>query len=110
MSGCPGASGCCTESTPAFGDETVEGAEIIGYDPDRGCYVTQYFGSDGPTAYEARLRDDGGTLVWTMQSADTRFTGAFSDDGSTITGHWEAERKDGSWEPWMDITLTRQDA
>jgi hypothetical protein len=45
-----------------------------------------------------------------MQSADTRFTGAFSDDGSTITGRWEAERKDGSWEPWMDITLTRQDA
>jgi hypothetical protein len=92
------------------GDETVKGAEIIGYDPDRGCYVTQYFGSDGPTAYEARLRDDGGTLVWTMQSTDTRFTGAFSGDGSTITGRWEAEREEGSWEPWMDITLTRQDS
>ena len=33
------------------GDETVEGAEIIGYDPERGAYVTQYFGSDGPAAY-----------------------------------------------------------
>jgi hypothetical protein len=31
-------------------DEKVEGAEIIGYDPGRGSYVTQYFGSDGPAA------------------------------------------------------------
>jgi len=30
------------------GDQKVEGAEIIGYDPARGSYVTQYFGTDGP--------------------------------------------------------------
>jgi hypothetical protein len=70
------------------GDQKVEGAEIIGYDPARGSYVTQYFGSDGP-------------------SESNRFTGTFSADGHTITGHWE--RLQGlTWLPWMDITLTRQ--
>src|SRR5215208_5003587 len=42
------------------GEEKVVGAEIIGYDPDRGEYVTQYFGSDGPTAYEANLAQEDG--------------------------------------------------
>jgi hypothetical protein len=41
------------------GDEKVDGAEIIGFDPERGLYATQYFGSDGPTAYEAELEDQG---------------------------------------------------
>jgi hypothetical protein len=106
----PGGFGLLHTVDARVGDESVEGAEIIGYDPDRGGYVTQYFGSDGPTAYEADLRDDAGTLVWTMRSADTRFTGVFSDGGGNITGHWEAQRPDGVWEPWMDITLTKQGA
>jgi Protein of unknown function (DUF1579) len=46
------------------GDQTVEGAEIIGYDPDRDAYVTRYFGSDGPAEYEARFGEDGGALAW----------------------------------------------
>ena len=31
------------------GDEQVKGAEIIGWDSVRDAYVTQYFGTDGPT-------------------------------------------------------------
>jgi hypothetical protein len=90
------------------GDLKVEGAELIGYDPDRDTYVTQYFGSDGPTAYEATLTEEDGALVWRMGSAANRFTGKFSDDGNTITGHWEAVDGESNWQPWMDITLTRQ--
>jgi Protein of unknown function (DUF1579) len=90
------------------GDLHVQGAEIIGYDPDRRVYVTQYFGSDGPSAYEATLTDEDGTLVWRMRSARDRFTGAFGDDGNVITGHWETLGEDSSWRPWMDLTLTRQ--
>ncbi len=90
------------------GDLKVEGAELIGYDPDRDTYVTQYFGSDGPTAYEATLTEEDGALVWRMGSAANRFTGKFSDDGNTITGHWEAVDDESNWQPWMDITLTRQ--
>jgi Protein of unknown function (DUF1579) len=90
------------------GDEKVEGAEIIGYDPERGAYVTQYFGSDGPAAYEANLAEENGSLTWRMRGETTRFTGTFSDDGSVITGHWELLPHHGNWQPWMDITLTKQ--
>jgi hypothetical protein len=92
------------------GDEKVEGAEIIGYDFDRGAYVTQYFGSDGPTAYEASLTQESEGLTWRMRSKTTRFAGVFSDDGSVITGHWQLLPDGGEWQPWMDITLTKQDS
>jgi uncharacterized protein DUF1579 len=91
-----------------MGDQKVEGAEIIGWDPERGRYVTQYFGTDGPAAYEASLDEEDGVLVWRMSSAADRFSGTFSDDGSTITGHWESLGEDSQWRPWMDITLTRR--
>jgi hypothetical protein len=105
MSGCPGA--LLHRVDARVGDQKVEGAEIIGYDPARGSYVTQYFGSDGPTAYEANLSEEDGTLAWRMRSESNRFTGTFSADGDTITGYWE--RLQGlTWHPWMDITLTRQ--
>jgi Protein of unknown function (DUF1579) len=91
-----------------MGDETVEGAEIIGYDTERGKYLTQYFGSDGPAAYEAELTRENDALVWRMASKGDRFTGTFNDEGTVITGHWEL-LDDGNWQPWMDITLTKQD-
>jgi hypothetical protein len=91
-----------------MGDQKVEGAEIIGYDSDRGSYVTQYFGSDGPAAYEASFGESQGALVWTMTRARDRFTGTFNDERTVITGHWQALDDDSHWQPWMDITLTRQ--
>jgi Protein of unknown function (DUF1579) len=90
------------------GDLNVDGAEIIGYDPEGGRYLTQYFGSDGPTAYEADLSEAREELVWTMRSLDTRFSGEFSDDGDVITGRWERLLDDSTWTDWMDITLTKQ--
>lgn len=89
------------------GEEHVEGAEIIGLNPTRDGYLTQYFGSDGPNAYEASLAEVGGALTWAMWSAADRFTGAFSEDGDTITGHWERLDDEGGWQPWMNVTLTR---
>jgi Protein of unknown function (DUF1579) len=90
------------------GDQRVEGAEIIGYDPTREAYLTQYFGSDGPNAYEASLVEDEGALVWTMRSGTDRFTGTFNQERNVITGHWEALDDDSTWQPWMNITLTRE--
>jgi hypothetical protein len=89
------------------GDQKVEGAEIIGYDPARGSYLTQYFGSDGPNAYDASLVEEGGPLVWTMRSDRDRFTGTFNDQRNVITGHWDALEDDDTWRPSMDITLTK---
>jgi Protein of unknown function (DUF1579) len=91
------------------GGQKVEGAEIIGHDPERNTYATQYFGSEGPTTYEASLAQEGDGLIWRMQSRTTRFTGRFSEDGGVITGHWELQGDGGDWQPWMDITLTRQE-
>jgi len=90
------------------GGQKVEGAEIVGYDPGRRAYVTQYFGSDGPNTYEASLLDEDGGLVWTMQSRTDRFTGVFDDERNVITGHWDVLDDDSAWRPWMDITLTKQ--
>jgi len=90
------------------GEDTVEGAEIIGHDPDRNAYVTQYFGTDGPTAYEASLAQEGDSLTWRMESKTTRFTGTFSANGNVISGHWELHDQSGDWQRWMDITLTKQ--
>jgi hypothetical protein len=90
------------------GDQNVEGAELIGHDPDRNTYATQSFGTDGSTAYEASLTEESEGLTWRMQSKTTRFTGRFSEDGNVITGHWELRADSGDWQPWMDITLTKQ--
>jgi hypothetical protein len=89
------------------GEERVEGAEIIGWDPARSAYITQYFGSDGPNAYEASLTEEQRALVWSMRSRADRSTGRFSDDGNVITGRWEQFDENKSWKPWMEITLTK---
>jgi hypothetical protein len=89
------------------GDERVEGAEIIGWDPARHAYVTQYFGSDGPNSYEATLGEEDGGLVWRMASGSDRFAGAFSVGGSQIEGAWEQLAEDGTWTPWMEVTLRK---
>jgi hypothetical protein len=90
------------------GDQKIEGAEIIGFDPSRGSYATLYFGNDGPTAYEANFAETDGRTIWEMRSDLTRFTGTFGADGDTITGHWEQRKQGGSWQAWMEITLTKQ--
>jgi Protein of unknown function (DUF1579) len=90
------------------GDQKVEGAELIGHDPDRNTYATQSFGTDGLTAYEASLTEESEGLTRRMQSQTTRFTGRFSEDGNVITGRWELRDDSGDWHPWMDITLTGQ--
>jgi hypothetical protein len=43
-----------------------------------------------------------------MHSKTDRFIGTFSDAGDTITGYWELLDDDSNWQPWMDITLTKQ--
>jgi hypothetical protein len=45
-----------------------------------------------------------------MTSANDRFSGTFGDNLNTITGRWELLDDQGSWRPWMDITLTKQPA
>jgi hypothetical protein len=104
----PGRSGLLHVVDARVGDERVEGAEVIGWDPERRSYVTQYFGSDGPAAYEASLSEEDGALTWRMRRAADRFTGSFSDDGDRISGYWEQPDDEGRWQRWMEIELTRE--
>ena len=103
----PGGSALLHIVDARVGEEQVKGAEIIGWDSARGVYLTQYFGTDGPNAYDASLAEEDGRLVWRMSSPRDRFTGSFSEDGNTITGHWERLDEEETWQPWMEITLTK---
>jgi catechol 2,3-dioxygenase-like lactoylglutathione lyase family enzyme len=103
----PGGCALLHEVDAHVGEQHVEGAEIIGNDPQRGCYRSQYFGSDGPTSYTAAMEQADGSWVWSMRSDQTRFAGTFSIDLTHITGHWERLADDGCWRPWMDIELAR---
>ncbi len=88
------------------GDQKVEGAEIIGWNPSRERYTTLYVGNDGPAAYEAQMTETDEVVTSTMVSDANRFQGRFSEDGNVITGHWELLEA-GDWRPWMRITLTK---
>lgn len=90
------------------GEQAVTGAEIIGYDADSRCYLTQYFGTDGSAAYRARLAVENGVLTWTMESRGDRFAGGFSEDRNVVTGRWE-QLREGTWQPWMDVRLEKQE-
>jgi lactoylglutathione lyase len=103
----PGGCALLHEVDAQVGEQRVEGAEIIGYDPQRGCYSSQYFGSDGPTSYTATMEQVDGSWVWSMSSNQSRFGGTFSSDLAHITGHWELLADDGSWLPWVDIELAK---
>ena len=81
----PGGFGLLHIVDAKVGDERVEGAEIIGYDPALASFRTQYFGSDGPSAYEASLEEEYGALVWGMQSECDRFAGTFARSSRTAS-------------------------
>ncbi len=53
---------------------------------------------------QASVSDDG---IWTFTGELQRATLTVSDDGNSMTAHWE-QRSDGSkWRPWMDMTFTK---
>jgi hypothetical protein len=104
----PGGGGLLHVVDARVGLQRVEGAEIIGFDPEPRAYVSLFFGTGGPISYEANLAQERGALTWTMRSERTRFAGTFNEPCDTITGQWEARDEDGSWIPSMDITLTKR--
>lgn len=87
-----------------MGEERVQVLEIIGYDAARRTYVTQSFDSHGNVgAYRASLRDG----AWTILGDSERFTGAFNEDRTILTGRWERSTDGANWSRWMTIKLTK---
>ena len=93
--------------------EAPDGLSIISVDLETGAYTQHYFDSRGVARLYAMTLADG---VWTLtrESPDftplefrQRFTGTFSQDGSTITGAWEIGRDGGPWEHDFALTYRR---
>jgi hypothetical protein len=94
--------------------EAPDGIAIIGVDPEHaGDYLQHYFDSRG-VARIYRMSFVNG--VWTLwrETPDfspldfsQRYTGAFSDDGQTITGFWEINNNGITWEKDFDLNYTR---
>jgi hypothetical protein len=87
-----------------MGDTRLTALEVIGYDPSTDSYPMRSYDSMGNVGtHQGRLRDG----TWTFTGAAERFTGTFGDDGDTLSGLWERSADGATWEPWMDVTLTR---
>ncbi|MDQ0273745.1 N-acetylneuraminic acid mutarotase [Cytobacillus purgationiresistens] len=88
-----------------MGGEEVKTTEVIGYDSSKQTYFTISFDNQGNAgAYLANLRD----CLWTINGELERFMGEFSSDGNTLKGKWELLSDGSSWQPWMDIKLTKE--
>ena len=89
---------------PSFG-LTVQSLEIIGYDPSSDTFrSTVYSDMDGmPATY---FWDVQGKVV-THWTAGSKYTGAFSEDGKTLTGGWRPEGGPGTPGSAYDATMIR---
>jgi hypothetical protein len=58
-------------------------------------------------------RDEHRRWVWKLwrdsPGLSQRFIGTFSDDGNSISGHWEKSADGSNWEHDFDLTYTNVD-
>jgi hypothetical protein len=93
--------------------EAPDGLAIIGFDEGRGTFLQHYFDSRGIARVYAMGLEDG---LWTLRREAPdfspldfaqRYTGSFSDDGTTIVGRWEIAHDGSTWEHDFDLTYVR---
>jgi hypothetical protein len=93
--------------------EAPDGIAIIGMDPDGEGYLQHYFDSRGVArVYQMGFTDRLWTLTRTTADFSPldfsqRYSGRFSDDGSTIEGAWEISHDGTTWEKDFDLTYRR---
>lgn len=89
--------------------EAPDGIAIVGAGDAPGSLRQHYFDSRGVhRVYEMSLA--GGIWKLWREAPDPfpqRYTGAFSDDGDTITGRWEKADSGSRWETDFDLTYRR---
>ncbi|GBO54187.1 hypothetical protein APA_2135 [Pseudanabaena sp. lw0831] len=87
------------------GDAEFKGMEVIGYDASSQTYCSRFFDNSGnsPT-YQVSVRDN----VWTYIGELQRATFEFSDDGNTMTTHWDWKKSDEeNCLPLCDLKVTK---
>jgi hypothetical protein len=101
-------------SIPESLDAPATGIAIIGADPEsEDDFLQHYFDSRGVARVYKMSVGDGVWKLW-RDSPDfspldfsQRYTGAFGDDGKTITGSWEICHDGTTWEHDFDLTYTK---
>jgi hypothetical protein len=95
--------------------EAPDGLAVIGFDGGSGTFLQHYFDSRGIARVYVMSLDGG---VWTLRREAPdfspldfaqRYTGTFSDDGTTIVGRWEIAHDGSTWEHDFDLTYVRID-
>ena len=90
--------------------DAPDGMAVISAEDDGKAYVQHYFDSRGVVrVYRMTFRDRLWTLVrdapdFTPLDFSQRYSGAFSEDGSSIVGRWETSYDGSTWE--LDFNLT----
>ena len=88
--------------------EAPDGIAILGEDAAGGGLVQHYYDSRGIARVYGMSLDDGVWRLWRDGSDfSQRFTGRFSDDGTTISGAWEIAPDGSRWEHDFDLVYTR---
>jgi hypothetical protein len=94
-------------------DPAPDGIALIGFDDGRDTYLQHYFDSRGVArVYEMTIGDGLWTLSRTQPDFSPfdfaqRFTGRFSEDGSTIRGDWEMREHGADWHRDFGLTYIR---
>jgi hypothetical protein len=104
------------------GEHPVRAIEIIGEpDPMSGGFLARSFDSDGNAELMRVTIDEDGVFHFTggpevaaaAQPTDARTnrvrsTLTIADDGRSMAALWERSEDGTNWQPWMDISFTRQ--
>jgi hypothetical protein len=93
------------------GDDAINSLEIIGFDPERRCYVASFFDSTGGSG-EEEIRVEGNTWTWrgsnVMGVREHRCIAVVSQDGRTVNARHEKSDDGATWALWMDVTLQKE--
>ncbi|MER6511545.1 DUF1579 family protein [Nonomuraea sp. NPDC048881] len=74
----------------SHGGGTMTGVEYIGHDPESGALRSHYFDSTGNNFVYVWKLDGRDLNIWFgAEGSPAGFSGAFSEDGRTISGRWE---------------------
>jgi hypothetical protein len=94
--------------------EAPDGIAIIGTDPAReGGYLQHYFDARGVARVYKMSFADGVWKLWREEPDFSpldfaqRYTGTFSEDGTTIAGAWEIRHGGQDWAHDFDLTYIR---
>ncbi|MGO9794036.1 MAG: hypothetical protein ACLP8S_32340 [Solirubrobacteraceae bacterium] len=95
-------------------DAAPDSIAIIGRAADGNAYLQHYFDARGVARlYQMTL--DAQTWSLTRTTADftpldfsQRYTGTISEDGQTITGHWDSAPNDSDWQKDFDLVYRRE--